>query len=364
MMSKQLGDPGQSEFEWATRALRSTGYLGILKAGICALCLSMALLGLIVQFHPLGPHGVATRVVHGAVLVSTVAVGLWWLIRPWPGYRSAIAFAVWADLAVAIDASLLSAPQSRLCATIHMGLIGVFAAFLLGWRVLAAHCAFATATIGGLVVGAVLCDHVSVLDLYIYIAPALSSVVVLPAVIQVVIEAGRRAIGRTVTEAYRDPLTGLLNRRGLQAAADLIMSGLPATTVVAIAAIDVDRFKQLNDTHGHNVGDAALRDIAHQLLAMVRPIDIAARIGGDEFVLVTYLENPSGVDSFIERCDDLLVHTTSGGVVVNTSIGVAWQAIDVSSFSLHTIVQHADAAMYEAKRGGGSNLVTLPGLLA
>ena len=156
----------------------------------------MAVLGLIVQFHPLGPHGVATRAVHGAVLVSTVAVGLWWLIRPWPGYRSAIAFVVWADLAVAIDASVLSAPQSRLCATIHMGLIGVFVAFLLGWRILAWHCAVATATIVGLVMWAVLRDRVSVLDLYIYFAPALSSVVVLPVVIQAVIEGARRSIGR------------------------------------------------------------------------------------------------------------------------------------------------------------------------
>jgi diguanylate cyclase (GGDEF)-like protein len=180
------------------------------------------------------------RIVHAVVLASTVGVGLWWLKRPWPGYRSAIAFVVWADLAVVIAAIVLSAPQSRLCATIHMGLIGVF--------------------------------------------------------------------------------------------------------------------KQLNDNHGHSIGDAALRGIGEQLLAMIRPTDIAARIGGDEFVLITYLEDGDGLHSFIDRCDDLLLHT-SAEAVVSTSIGIAWQTSEDAHFSLDDVLKNADAAMYEAKRGGGNDLI-------
>jgi diguanylate cyclase (GGDEF)-like protein len=349
------GNPGQAEFEWATQALRTTGYLGALKVGICAFCLSMAVLGVIVQFHPLGPHWLPMRIVHAVVLASTVLVGLWWLKRPWPGYRSAIAFVVWADLAVVIAAIVLSAPQSRLCATIHMGLIGVFAAFLLGWRVLAAHCAFATAVIVSITVWAVLRDDVTLLDLYIFYAPALSSVVVLPVIIQVVIEAGRRSIGTIALAAVRDPLTGLLNRRGMYEAADA-MAARPAKAIIAVAAIDVDEFKQLNDNHGHSIGDAALRGIAEQLLAMIRPTDIAARIGGDEFVLITYLEDGDGLQSFIDRCDDLLLHTIAEAVV-SASIGIAWQTSDDAQFSLDDVLKNADVAMYEAKRGGGNALI-------
>jgi diguanylate cyclase (GGDEF)-like protein len=204
-------------------------------------------------------------------------------------------------------------------------------------------------------VWAVLRDDVTLLDLYIYYAPALSSVVVLPVIIQVVIEAGRRSNGTIALAAVRDPLTGLLNRRGMYEAADA-MATRRARTIVAVAAIDVDRFKQLNDNHGHSTGDAALRGIAEQLLAMIRPSDIAARIGGDEFVLITYLEDGDGLQSFIDRCDDLLLHTIAEAVV-STSIGIAWQTSDHAHFSLDDVLKNADAAMYEAKRGGGNDLI-------
>lgn len=92
-----------------------------------------------------------------------------------------------------VGACTLSAPASRLGALAHMGLIGVFAAFLLGWRVLAVHCVFATVAIFGLMGWNARLGEATWFDQYVYSAPALSSVVLLPIITQVVIEGGRRS---------------------------------------------------------------------------------------------------------------------------------------------------------------------------
>ena len=351
---------GQREFDFATSALEATGYLRALEVGIGALCGSMVALGVVVQFHPMGPHGLNHRLIHGLVLASAAAVGLWWLARPWPSHRAAIAFVVWADLSVVVCASMLSAPPAQLCATIHLGLIGVFAAFLLGWRILAAHCAFATAAVLGLTAWGVLGGHATLLDLYIYYAPALSSVVVLPIIIQSVIEAGRRMVGRTARHAVRDPLTGLFNRRGMERSVGVALGTRVTSTLMALAVVDLDCFKLLNDTLGHKAGDAALCEVARHLRDIIRHDgDLVARTGGDEFVLIANLDESSELDSFIDRCADLHRNST---LDISTSIGIAWQGIDEPDFDFDSLLRHADTAMYQAKRHGGNHLIVHNGV--
>ena len=92
-----------------------------------------------------------------------------------------------------------------------------------------------------------------------------------------------RAFARSETQAHTDPLTGLLNRRSLEARTrDLTDEGLP----FVVAYGDLDQFKLLNDVHGHDTGDRALRLFARVLRDSVRPNDIPARYGGEEFVAV------------------------------------------------------------------------------
>ena len=347
------GSWGRREFDSATSVLRDTGYLVVLKTAIGAACLSLVVLGVIVQLHPLGPRGVEHRVIHGLVLASAAAMGLRWLYGPWPTHRGAVAFVVWGDLSIATCAIVMAAPAGQLNTTIHMGLIGVFAAFLLGWRVLAAHCVFATTTILGLTAWAVLSGQATLLDLYIYYDPALTSVVVLPVVIQAVIEAVRRSIGRTSRQAVRDPLTGLYNRRGMRAAVTATLDTLVTAPVMAIAVIDLDDFKTLNDTRGHHAGDTALREIAHHLHGIVRHDgDLVARTGGDEFIVIAYLNTIEGLASFSKRCAAL--HDDPS--LASTSIGIAGHPTGDPNFDLDTLLHHADTAMYEAKRAGGRHL--------
>lgn len=97
------------------------------------------------------------------------------------------------------------------------------------------------------------------------------------------VEELRRASGELRTDAGTDPLTGLLNRRGL---VETIRRGPAPGQQRAVLYLDLDRFKAVNDDHGHRHGDAVLIEVAARLRALVRPADPVARIGGDEFALV------------------------------------------------------------------------------
>lgn len=345
---------GRAEYESATLGIRDTGHLSALKVIIGAMCMSLVVLGVIVQLHPQAPHGLARRLVHGAVLLSAAAVGMHWILRPWPSYRGALAFVIWADLSIATCATVMAGPAAQLNTTIHMGMVGVFTAFLLGWQVSAAHCAFASAVIAGLTASAVIRGDATLLDLYIYYDPALASVVVLPVIIQAVIEGGRRSIGRANRHAVRDPLTGLFNRRGMQITVQAALTTLVTSTVIAVAVLDVDRFKALNDSRGHDAGDAALQELARQLRGTVRHDgDLVARTGGDEFAIIAYLNTRDELDDFIDRCAQL----HAGNAVISTSIGIAWQATGDGHLNLDALLHQADTAMYRAKRGGGNSVV-------
>lgn len=350
---------GRREYASATEVVRASGYLGMLKAAIGVMCLSMLVLAILVQLHPLGPPTPSLRVVHAAVAATAVVVGPLWIVRPWPSHRWALAFVAWADVSIAICGIVLGGPSAQINTTIHMGLVGVFAAFLLGMRVLAVHCAFATLVITGLTAEAILHGHGTLLDLFIYYSPALTTVVLLPVIIQAVIEAGRRSIGRTARDAIRDPLTGLLNRRGMRTTVRSTVNTLSSSDLMMVAVVDLDRFKELNDAQGHTAGDAALLDMARHLRSIVRKNgDLVARTGGDEFAVVAYLESDDGLPGFVQRCTQLHADPT----LIGTSIGIAWGTIDGEDFDLDVLIRRADAAMYLAKQQGGGRIVLQDGL--
>lgn len=148
--------------------------------------------------------------------------------------------------------------------------------------------------------------------------------------------------------AHRDPLTGLLNRRGFLARAEAARDG-------SIALIDLDRFKSVNDRFGHDVGDAILQDFAAFLARGVRKTDCVGRWGGEEFaVLFPATEEDEAASvlqriarrlgkGLIERPDGAPV-TCSGGVV-----GIEGEPIPLA-------MARADAALYVAKRSGRNQL--------
>ncbi|TGD85147.1 GGDEF domain-containing protein [Mycolicibacterium sp. CH28] len=352
---------GEREFAISTTVLRATGYQGAIRIFIGVACISLGLLSAVEQFHsvqPLGPHGWGPRAVHLVLLVSAIGIGIGWLVRPWPEYRVAIGFVVWGDVALAASAAVLAVPQARLAGTVYMCLLGVFAAVLLGYRVLFVHCAYATATIAVFTWAGVHYNGVSLSELSLYFLPALTTVVVMPAVAAVAIEGTRRGLSATADAANRDPLTGLLNRRGLYGETQMTLTRCPPGAVLAVVLIDLDGFKQLNDNHGHGTGDATLRAVARQLATTVRAGDIAARVGGDEFVLIAGLSTATELDRFIDRVRGLKLRDAHGSRL-RSSVGVTWERVETADLDLEPILHRADEAMYRAKRVGGGGAVVV-----
>ncbi|MDD4911208.1 MAG: EAL domain-containing protein [Sideroxydans sp.] len=155
--------------------------------------------------------------------------------------------------------------------------------------------------------------------------------------------------------AHYDPLTGLPNRtlKALKLNSALIQSRRTKRSL-AVAFIDLDGFKEINDQYGHNVGDELLVGIAGRLQKVLREGDTLARLGGDEFVaILTELERPDDAHIVLNRL--LLAASeefvTSAGVAqVSASIGVTMFPLDASDSD--QLIRHADMAMYQAKQAG------------
>jgi diguanylate cyclase (GGDEF)-like protein len=159
---------------------------------------------------------------------------------------------------------------------------------------------------------------------------------------------------RREQEALRDALTGLANRTMLTTTTARAIES--ATAPSAVLLIDLDHFKEINDTLGHAVGDELLVAVAHRLLSSVRAYDLVARLGGDEFaVLARSIEGPEDAEALAERIGEGLRQTFRAGSVridVHCSIGIAL-APDHSD-SVEGLLRCADIALYSAKATRGT----------
>jgi diguanylate cyclase (GGDEF)-like protein/PAS domain S-box-containing protein len=156
-----------------------------------------------------------------------------------------------------------------------------------------------------------------------------------------------RAFQRTQLQASTDGLTGLINRRSLEIEIrDLIRQARPFTLVMA----DLDRFKQLNDTHGHEAGDRALRAFAQITQEILREDDIIARWGGEEFVLVLPDVDRHQATAVLERIRTRLADSHGGNhPAFTSSFGVT---DSTRASSLEELLHLVDAALYASKNAG------------
>jgi diguanylate cyclase (GGDEF)-like protein len=155
-------------------------------------------------------------------------------------------------------------------------------------------------------------------------------------------------------EASRDPLTDLLNRRGLgEAASTIVAAARDRREVVAAIVVDLDRFKPVNDRHGHHIGDEVLREVAERLAKVTRAGDAVARLGGDEFVILTAPADRLLLEGMASRLIEALsfpFQSSVGAVSVGASVGMA--LADNGEEAIDSLIRRADRAVFAAKQAG------------
>lgn len=161
--------------------------------------------------------------------------------------------------------------------------------------------------------------------------------------------------------AVRDPLTGLLNRASFAEQLERAVARAKRhSLMVGLIFIDLDGFKSVNDAHGHHVGDELLKEASHRLTSLIRAGDVAARFGGDEFVVM--VQGEPGKDDIRSLCQRLLevmrkpFLTAAGEVSLTASIGYARFPEDAEEGEL--LLRAADLAMYRAKSHGKNVAMT------
>lgn len=313
-----------------------------------------------VQFSDTGPRSTVGRVIVGICALGSLGWALRWVVGPWPSLREAVAFVAFADIGIAVACWQDSDPLAGLVGTVLFTPVGAYVSFFLANRLLVAHIAWCAPMIVALssrlfaegTVGAAMTALVKVTSMLLV-------VVLIPAVIQF----GIAVVRLDALAAQRDPLTGLLNRRGIYAAWQGLYNGLrrehslEGDQVIAAAIVDIDRFKSINDRYGHGTGDRVLVDLATALTSGSIGAAVVGRSGGEEFLVVTVCP-AQAVAEFAARLREAVTASMPAGIAVTASVGVAAQAISgvvstTSQDAIDILTACADRAMYEAKRDGG-----------
>lgn len=156
------------------------------------------------------------------------------------------------------------------------------------------------------------------------------------------------------SETYTDPLSGLLNRRGFDIKASIMLDACrSATNPVSLIVADLDRFKTLNDRHGHAAGDRVIAQFASHLQKAAGPQAVVARLGGEEFAVLVPMAGPATARLFAEGVRTSISAAPMDGLPegfrVTASFGVASRLADES---LAELARRADEALYLAKRDG------------
>ncbi|MCL5058044.1 MAG: sensor domain-containing diguanylate cyclase [Actinobacteria bacterium] len=160
------------------------------------------------------------------------------------------------------------------------------------------------------------------------------------------------------TMANTDFLTGLYNRTYFFSCFDKILANIPEERTLAVAMFDIDDFKIVNDTHGHDAGDAVLKGMTGIIKNMIRKDDVFARYGGEEFILI--MQNISGekglerLNQIREIIQDTIFDHNGISLSITVSIGAAFYEKEDTQ---DTLIKKADLALYKAKNTGKNRIV-------
>jgi len=314
-----------------------------------------------------GPDSTPRRIVASLIYLSTVPVGIAVARMPfgklWRPYRLTrtgpwlVAFIAYADIGVSATLFTFVNYEGALVGTALFATIGIFvAAFASKW-VVAAHLAFTSLVITVLALltwWQGLHDTAAIVTRWLTLLVATNAS---PMILNAFAGGLQKSFDTQLESATRDPLTGLLNRRGLELWTDQALRSHP--TRVDFIVVDLDHFKAINDIHGHAAGDDVLVRTATRLQATLGTDGLLGRTGGEEFAV--FMTNRDSTD--VARAIQAAVHDPRDAIPVTASVGVATLTLDdTSKGSRVDLLQEgprcADIALYEAKRAGRNRVHT------
>ncbi|CCQ13571.1 Diguanylate cyclase [Rhodococcus sp. AW25M09] len=342
------------DYGWNVAYARSQQALHITKVLIgiwCWLFGAAAAVGLATP--GLGEGGLGSTALWFSV-VTAAPVGLAWTLGGWPTWHMSIAFVLYADVVLAAVVLSIGMATTILPLAALFTVIGSYVAGFHGPKLLTAHNVFALFTTGVLYGVAVVTEPELGLESTLYLVMLVLVMFSAPLIVHTFL----MLLRRDATAAFYDPLTGMQNRRGFDASiGNLRLRSGPESTVTAVV-IDLDNFKSVNDRFGHQHGDTVIRLTASRILDIFPAPDITARLGGEEFAIVSV----AGLDSVTARAEELRIRLCEANnrSSLTASMGVDHAVVDPRDVAaeIEALLSSADRAMYRAKRLGGDRVVT------
>jgi diguanylate cyclase (GGDEF)-like protein len=348
LLTQWWNDPG--DYAWVADFYRRRGLLKSIQATNAIGGVVTALATVCLGFEDLiKPFWLSHAVVIWMVFNSIGWSVFWWFL-PFPNAKQAATMFAFADIGIAIATGLHAEPLAALSTTPLFALPGALIVFFYGPRANAVHMAFATVTILAAATWLALSDRPDAVPVAIgkAIVALTVSVAIFPP-----IQFGFWLIRNNSIESLTDPLTGLANRRGLANYLDRRVDALAASSEsLCVFVIDLDGFKNINDVHGHTVGDTVIARTAERIRVAVGPSAFVARTGGEEFVVLDLLTLRAAAP-IAERVRAAIEAPNTPKATA--SVGVAAGPVtDVAAFA--AIHARADETMYAAKRNGGNRI--------
>jgi two-component system cell cycle response regulator len=172
----------------------------------------------------------------------------------------------------------------------------------------------------------------------------------------------RESVQQTIELAVTDGLTGLNNRRYLDTHLKLLFERAAARgRPLSVCITDIDRFKSVNDTYGHDAGDQVLKEFAARIRSTVRGADLACRFGGEEFVVVMPDTLPDTAESVAERLRSVIetepFHLRDAGIMLNLTASMGISSTIWGAATPEALLKQADKALYDAKHAGRNRVV-------
>jgi diguanylate cyclase (GGDEF)-like protein len=319
--------------------------------------------GLVEALSPQGPHSTTRLIIVGLVLATTIPVAalmvrprMWLIGWQQPNRRGQLvtmAFIGYSDLGIAAVLFTFVDHEAAMYGTALFAIIGVYAGQFTNPRTVIVHVAITSVTITALAWLTWQQGHHDAAGIAARWMVSMLSANATLLMLSGFIRGVQKALDTQLDHATRDPLTKLLNRRGLEVRAEQLLQ--TRSQPIGFVVLDLDNFKSVNDSHGHNVGDMVLVLVGTRLRHVLGPEATIARIGGEEFAVVLDKSREDILDA--AHAIRIALHNPHDDVPVTVSVGISTLTIDDDARVdpvnvLSEGLRRADIALYDAKRAG------------